>query len=105
MTYTYPAIFHREGEDVWVEFPDLVGCQTYGASEAEAKASAKEALSLFIETLIEDNEHLPVPSSLPISVLDKNSVVSLVECSVNSKPPRSRYRIVQAPRQRVASYN
>ena len=33
MLFVYPAIFHREDNAYWVEFPDLLGCQTYGATE------------------------------------------------------------------------
>ena len=30
MLFIYPAIFHKEDGEYWVEFPDLEGCQSYG---------------------------------------------------------------------------
>ena len=30
MLFVYPAIFHKETDSYWVEFPDLEGCHTYG---------------------------------------------------------------------------
>ena len=32
MLFVYPAIFHKEDDAYWVEFPDLEGCHTYGGS-------------------------------------------------------------------------
>ena len=32
MLFVYPAIFHKEEDAYWVEFPDLEGCHTYGSS-------------------------------------------------------------------------
>lgn len=50
--------------DYGVEFPDLPGCFSAGASLEEAKAMATEALSVHVAGLIEDREPVPPPSSL-----------------------------------------
>ena len=34
MLKVYPAIFHRE-DGYWVEFPDLIGCQSCGSTIEE----------------------------------------------------------------------
>ena len=45
MLFIYPAIFHKENNSYWVEFPDLEGCQTYGDTLNETMEYAQEALS------------------------------------------------------------
>ena len=49
MKAIYPAIFHKENESYWVEFPDLPGCHTFGDTLAETVDNAKEALSLYFD--------------------------------------------------------
>lgn len=44
MLFVYPAVFHKEEDAYWVEFPDLAGCYTYGASVNETMEVAQEAL-------------------------------------------------------------
>ena len=50
MLFVYPAIFHKEAESYWVEFPDLKGCNTYGSTIPEAMEMAQEALLSKIQT-------------------------------------------------------
>lgn len=58
------ALVHNdEGSDYGVSFPDLPGCVTAGATLAEARIFAEEALALHLAGLIEDAEVVPVPSS------------------------------------------
>ncbi len=46
----YPAVFHREDDgSISVEFPDLPGCVTCGASLEEAFRMAKDALTLWLD--------------------------------------------------------
>ena len=60
----YPAIFHKENESYWVEFPDLPGCQSYGESLEEAILFAEEALGLYLVSLIESEEYIPSSSDI-----------------------------------------
>lgn len=60
----YPAIFHKENESYWVEFPDLPGCQSFGESLEEAILFAEEALGLYLVSLIESEEDIPSPSDI-----------------------------------------
>lgn len=46
----YPAIFHKDKQGYWVEFPDLPGCNTQGDTIEEAYKMAKEALALYLES-------------------------------------------------------
>ena len=54
MLFVYPAVFHKEDNAYWVEFPDLEGCQTYGETLNETMAYAQEALAGYLLTLLEE---------------------------------------------------
>lgn len=45
----YPAIFHKEDNSFWVEFPDLEGCFSSGESIEEAYENSKDALDLYLD--------------------------------------------------------
>ena len=67
----YPAIFDpimdkgfEGGFNVY--FPDFPGCATFGTSFEDAEKMAEEALSLWIETLVENGEKLPKRNNLPM---------------------------------------
>lgn len=59
MNRIYPAVFHKENEGYWVEFPDIPGCLTQGNTIEQAFAMAKEALALAL-----DGEKCKAPTSL-----------------------------------------
>jgi predicted RNase H-like HicB family nuclease len=60
---TYRILLNREPEGGYtVTVPTLPGCVTYGESVDEAISMAKEAIELYIESLIAHNE--PVPDEL-----------------------------------------
>lgn len=40
----YSAIFYKEDDGFWAEFPDLEGCHTFADTIAELHEQAKEAL-------------------------------------------------------------
>jgi predicted RNase H-like HicB family nuclease len=54
--------------------PALPGCHTFGATIDETLANIREAMSLYIETLLEDGESIPVEQEpmlitrLPVAV-------------------------------------
>ncbi|MDD4564650.1 MAG: type II toxin-antitoxin system HicB family antitoxin [Eubacteriales bacterium] len=64
MLKIYPAIFHEEDGSFWVEFPDLEGCQSCGATLEETMELAQEALGLYLATKIESKEEIPEPSDI-----------------------------------------
>lgn len=79
MILVYPAIFHQEDGAVWVEFPDLEGCQSYGDTIEECVLEAQEALSAYAESIIERDMKLPTPTNVKdIIVEDNDSFVMLV---------------------------
>lgn len=63
MTKVYPAIIHEEN-GYWVEFPDLSGCFTNGSTLEETLEMAKEALGLYLVSLEENEQTIPVPSNI-----------------------------------------
>lgn len=60
---SYPAKIEYDQSDkcYLVDFPDLVGCQTFGETLVDALDAAKEALTGFLSSL--DNRNLSLPSS------------------------------------------
>lgn len=82
MLFVYPAVFHKEEDSYWVEFPDLPGCHSYGSSVTETMACAQEALAGYILTLLEQERQIAVPSD--ISALSaEDGFTSLVSCNID----------------------
>jgi len=75
MKKIYPAIFHKENGCYWVEFPDLEGCITQGATLEEAFAMAKEALALYLDGMKE----LPKANEMNAISVQNGDTVMLVE--------------------------
>lgn len=83
MLFVYPAIFHKDGDSYWAEFPDLEGCQTYGENINDTLANAQEALAGYALTLIEDGAELAKPSDIEAIAAPSGAFVSLVSCDVD----------------------
>lgn len=82
MLFVYPAVFHKEEDAYWVEFPDLDGCHTFGSSITETMEAAQEALAGYLLTLLEQNTTIASPSDIStLSVED--GFTSLVSCDIN----------------------
>ena len=58
----YPAIFHREGEGFWVNFPDFPECFTEGDNMELAYEMAVEALGLAITSRKNEGQEIPIAS-------------------------------------------
>lgn len=60
---TYPVRLDRGEEgDVVITFPDLPEANTYGATEAEAMASAPDCLRVALAGRVRDGQPIPDPS-------------------------------------------
>lgn len=81
----YPAIFHKEENSFWVEFPDLDGCQSFGDSLEEVYENAGEALSAYCVTLLEQKQILNPPSDVYHVAVPQDAFVSLVEANLIKK--------------------
>ena len=84
MLFVYPAIFHREDNAYWVEFPDLLGCQTYGATVNEAMQFAQETLTGYLLTLFEGGGDLTAPSELAEMDKVEDGFATLVACDMSA---------------------
>ncbi|MGP1471473.1 MAG: type II toxin-antitoxin system HicB family antitoxin [Schwartzia sp. (in: firmicutes)] len=62
MKYIYPAIFTPEPDGISVDFPDLPGCYTDGATVEEAFENAEDALSLMLWLLEKEKQTPPTPT-------------------------------------------
>jgi len=82
MLFVYPAVFHKEDDSYWVEFPDLEGCHTFGGSIPETMEAAQEALSAYLLVLLEQNRPLAAPSDISALHAD-DGFLSLVSCNVD----------------------
>jgi len=81
----YPAIFHKEDDAFWVEFPDLEGCQSFADTLEELHENAKEALAAYCVTLLEQNRTLAPPSDIYKIKAPDNACVSLVDADIIKK--------------------
>ena len=82
MLNVYPAIIHNE-EAFWVEFPDLEGCNTCGSTLEETMELASEALGLYLVSLIENKQEIPVASNLNDIKHEDGSMVSYIATDVD----------------------
>jgi predicted RNase H-like HicB family nuclease len=55
-----------------VEVPSLPGCRSQGDTKEEALANIQDAIQLYIEDLIEHNEHVPddIPAPIILGVVN-----------------------------------
>jgi predicted RNase H-like HicB family nuclease len=62
---SYKILLREEPEGGFTVFvPSLEGCNTYGSTLSEAKANAKEAIELYIESLKADGLLIPTDDNL-----------------------------------------
>lgn len=84
MIFVYPALFHKEDNAYWVEFPDLPGCNTFADTLTEAVSSAQEALTGYLITLLEDNSKIAEPSEIETFTVEKDCFPSLISCDLTN---------------------
>lgn len=85
MDYIFPAVFHKEENEYWAEFPDLEGCQTYNSSMEQCLLSASQALEGYILTLKEAGELIPNPSPITSIPPSADGFVSYVTCNIKER--------------------
>ena len=71
----YTVMFQKEPEGGYtVIVPKLSGCVTYGSTLVEAKKMAKEAITLYIESLKAHKEAIPTEDDVFYSQVNVNLV-------------------------------
>lgn len=79
-TYLFPAYFRpTKGGGYSVDFPDLPGCISAGDTLEESLSMAREALSLHLYAMIEDNDHIPAPSDPAKLATEKGTFITVIE--------------------------
>lgn len=89
MLKIYPAIFHKEDDSFWVDFPDLEGCQSYGNTLEETMEYAQEALGLYIVSKLDNNEKINKPSDIK-SIESDDGFVSYVSTDISKYRKKSK---------------
>lgn len=79
--YSYVALFSYDEDGICIEFPDLQGCYPCADKDNTEMAlkNAKEALGLHIWGIEQDNDELPVPTSIKDITLNKNQIPVLID--------------------------
>jgi predicted RNase H-like HicB family nuclease len=86
--YAYPAIFEKEENGYFVDFPDIQPCYTEGKTLEEAVIMANDVLKSRIEVALERKEKLPAPSDIDSLHGDK---VMLIIADVEDMKMQTRY--------------
>jgi predicted RNase H-like HicB family nuclease len=61
----FPIAIHKDSDsDYGVTVPDLPGCFSAGSTVDEAMLMAREAIELYLDTLIEEGHEIPEPSPI-----------------------------------------
>lgn len=61
----FPIAIHKDTDsDYGVTVPDLPGCFSAGSTIDETMLMAREAIELYLDTLIEDGREIPEPSEI-----------------------------------------
>lgn len=96
MNYIYPAIFTLNNDGSYtITFPDLPGCITEGKSLANALYMAQNALTQWIEFLLDEKEIIASPSQPKAIKITENQFVNLV--AANIRDNRAVRRTVSIP--------
>jgi len=86
--YTYPAIFLKEDNGYYVNFPDIQPCYTGGSTLEEAVIMAKDVLESRIEVTLQQGENLPIPSNIDTLKGDK---VMLIVADIENIKSQTRF--------------
>ena len=86
--YAYPAIFVKEDNGYFVNFPDIQPCYTDGSTLEEAVIMAKDVLESRIEVALQKGESLPSPSNIDTLKGDK---VMLIVADIENIKSQTRF--------------
>ena len=78
MIFIYPALVHNDPTGLWLEFPDLPGCQTCSPTMDELLADAEEALECYVVEELEHSGKLPKPSDIKAIPVEGRDFTTLI---------------------------
>ncbi len=95
--YVYPAVFHPNTDGTFtITYPDLPGCISEGKSLANALYMAQDALTQWVEYLVEEKQPVPAPSRPQAISVQGDEFVNLIRANV--KDGRAVRRTVSLPK-------
>ncbi|WP_302530452.1 type II toxin-antitoxin system HicB family antitoxin [Megamonas funiformis] len=100
MVFVYPAIVHFANNSLWLEFPNLVGCTTFGDNIEEVYDNAMEAMEVYILSSLENNISLPNATDFKElkSNIDDNSFITYIKKDIDlSKNTKSVKKTLTIP--------
>ncbi|MDO8517901.1 MAG: type II toxin-antitoxin system HicB family antitoxin [bacterium] len=59
MSYTYRIILEADEGGYHASVPALAGCHTWGKTIVEARAMARDAIDVYLRSLVADGENIP----------------------------------------------
>lgn len=77
--YVFPAVLTYEDRGISIIFPDLDGCVSAATTTQEAINNCKQVLSLYLYGLEEDDDEIPVPSTIDNIKLEQDQIPLLIE--------------------------
>ena len=66
----FPIIIEKDKDGYYATCPSLSGCSTQGESYEEAVDNIKDAIKLYVQDCIEDNELVLASETVSFQVLD-----------------------------------
>jgi predicted RNase H-like HicB family nuclease len=67
---TYPVVIEREKEGYFVTCPTLHGCSTQGDTIEEALTNIREAIEVYVESLLADKEEVPMSDLVSLTTIE-----------------------------------
>jgi len=96
MEYVYPAVFEQNSDGSFtITYPDLPGCISEGKTLGNAMYMAQNALTQWIEFLLEEKEPIPLASDIKKIKPSNNQFVNLIRADVRDN--RAVRRTVSIP--------
>jgi predicted RNase H-like HicB family nuclease len=94
--YVYPAVFEQNSDGSFtITYPDLPGCISEGKTLGNAMYMAQNALTQWIEFLLEEKEPVPFASDVNKIKPSNNQFVNLIRADVRDN--RAVRRTVSIP--------
>jgi predicted RNase H-like HicB family nuclease len=97
MQYAYPAIFHANSDGSYtITYPDLCGCISEGKTLENALFMAQNALTQWIEYLLDKKQEIPKASAINVVTTEENEFANLICADI--KDGRAVKRTVSIPK-------
>ena len=97
MLAAYPAIIHNDDDGIWVEFPDLPGCQTYGETLEDTLVYAGEALGSYLAVRLDAGDSIPAASPIESIVTDDSKTYIYTDVNKYHRDTKAVKKMISIP--------